>query len=123
MDRRAERPTRGTMVGVTEPSERYEYGYRLADGTECWEREADSGASRIVAHERAPIGDVVLHDDDGTDVVETIRAALAGAGVDGEILRRMVATTVRRTEVVATVTSAGDSNVAAPGGDGGHERA
>lgn len=92
-------------MGVSELPERYEYGYRLRDGTECWERPADGDETRILAHERLDIGAIELHDD-GDDVVEVIQRALVAADVDAVVLRRLVATTVRDTEVIAKVTSA-----------------
>jgi hypothetical protein len=95
---------RGRIIAVTDTSEQYEYGYRLPDGTEYWERFDGHGRSRILPHVRAEVGTIQLDDNDGTDIVDTIREALRTAGQEATILRRYITTTVRDTEEIDRVS-------------------
>lgn len=87
------------MVAKTE---HYEYGYRLADGTEVWEFEHGSDGRWISSGSILNLPVVDLYE--GSEVA-AIYLMLERAGVGGVALRRLVRTTTVGPEIVDRPTS------------------
>jgi len=80
------------MSDEAEREEYTEWGYRLADGRECWQQDYGTDGTWISAGINGggiPVVDIYRD----TDVPAEIRAALTTAGVSGTILKRKVIVT------------------------------
>lgn len=74
---------------MSEREERYEYGYRAA-GRVVWE--IDHGPDGIWTPWQSDLNIAAVDIYDGSEI-ESIRRALADAGVEGVVIRRRVTTT------------------------------
>lgn len=92
---------------MTTTETHYEWGYRLADGTEMWQMPHKYGASIPALGDggsRVLVGGVEIIGDDPKAVAASIAAVLARFGKEGHVLRRRVTITTGDVERVHPVS-------------------